>query len=238
MKRQGPIYAFFSETSSSPDPRSPAGGPTRGDKGAAPRRAGWGRGSRAGAFRAAARTSRRRGPARPPARPLRRPPPVPTYGGRRSPGGVRDVPDEQGGVGGPRVARHGRSLRTLGSGSLFRRRHSHSDGPSARPPPLGSAASAQPQRRARRGRCGRERGARTAGAGGFGRWGDGASAGAAAGPRGFASAPALAVFRPLVSSFLTRAGSPSSASVSILTHDSPRGDTQMFSERLLWGRLC
>lgn len=97
------------------------------------------------------------------ARPLPRPssePPTCRRG--RSPGGIRDVPDEQGGVGGPRVARHDRFLRSLRvcqrplvSLSLplpplppqeLRR-------PPARPPPLGlSPASAQPQRPAQRGR--------------------------------------------------------------------------------------
>lgn len=84
-------------------------------------------------------------------------PRAPTCGCRRSPGGIRDVPDEQGGVGGPRVARHDRFLLSLracprppGSLSLslqppppqqLRR-------PPARPPPLGlGPASAQPQRR-------------------------------------------------------------------------------------------
>ena len=92
-------------------------------------------------------------------RPLPR---APTCGrSRRSPGGVCDVPDEQGGVGGPRVARHGRFLRCLWAcprppGSL---RFSQSPlppqqlrRPPARPPPLGlGPASAQPQRRARGG---------------------------------------------------------------------------------------
>lgn len=89
------------------------------------------------------------------------PPPLPrapTCGGRRrSPGGVRDVPDEQGGVGGPRVARHNRFLRCLRAcprppGSLrFSLPPQQLSRPPARPPPLGlGPTSAQPQRRARR----------------------------------------------------------------------------------------
>ncbi|KAL4676038.1 hypothetical protein H8959_010183 [Pygathrix nigripes] len=98
----------------------------------------------------------------------------------RSPGGIRDVPDEQGGVGGPRVARHDRFLRSLWvcqrplvSLTLplpplppqeLRR-------PPARPPPLGlSPASAQPQRPAQRGRSAAPA------------WTHGPGAGAGAGP--------------------------------------------------------
>lgn len=88
------------------------------------------------------------------------PPPLPrapTCGGRRrSPGGVRDVPDEQGGVGGPRVARHNRFLRCLRAcprppGSLrFSLPPQQLSQPPARPPPLGlGPTSAQPQRRER-----------------------------------------------------------------------------------------
>ena len=67
-------------------------------------------------------------------------------------GGVRDVPDEQGGVGGPRIARHDRFLRSLGGlpgrrarsvSRSCRRRHSSSAGP--RRDPLASA-SAPPAR--------------------------------------------------------------------------------------------
>lgn len=74
-----------------------------------------------------------------------------------SPGGVRDVPDEQGGVRGPSVARHVRFLRSLracphppGSRRLLPR-PPQLRRPPARPPPLGlgpGPASAQPQRRA------------------------------------------------------------------------------------------
>lgn len=82
---------------------------------------------------------------------------MPTCGGcRRSPGGVRDVPDEQGGVGGPRVARHDGFLRCLRAcprppGSLrFSLPPQQFSRPPARPPPLGlGPTSAQPQRRAR-----------------------------------------------------------------------------------------
>lgn len=85
------------------------------------------------------------------------PPPRPPCG-RRSPGGVRDIPDEQGGVGGPRVARHGGFLCSLSvcprppgwlrpSPPLLQ--------PQPRPPAPGATPSpqpgvAQPQRRARR----------------------------------------------------------------------------------------
>lgn len=75
-------------------------------------------------------------------------------------GGVRDVPDEQGGVGGPRIARHDRFLRSLGGlpgrrarsvSRSRRRRHSSSAGP--RRDPLASA-SAPPARSRRGGRGG------------------------------------------------------------------------------------
>lgn len=86
------------------------------------------------------------------------PPRVPTCGCRRSPGGARDGPDEQGGVGEPRVARQDRRLLSLRACprsrdslnlSCSRRRHKSSAGRPRDPRPSASA----PPARSRRG-CG------------------------------------------------------------------------------------
>lgn len=96
-------------------PRSPEGWAPPGGRagGGAVRGAPSGAGSPAREAAAAPTERAGPGPRVPEARPHPRLSPhrAPTCGRRPSPGGVRDVPDEQGGVGGPRVARHVRVLR-------------------------------------------------------------------------------------------------------------------------------
>lgn len=86
-------------------------------------------------------------------RPLPGLPRVPTCGCRRSPGGARDGPDEQGGIGEPRVARQDRRLlslracpRSRDSLSLSCSRHKNSAGPPRDPRPSASAPPARSRR--------------------------------------------------------------------------------------------